>query len=89
MGKRQHREKDEGGVSERREVAAAGATNTIDDLENLDNLECLICSEPLRPPIFQVTPVFDLLIQLKSYELLRDDSTNGSKDLSGCLRHRV
>ncbi|XP_048566693.1 putative E3 ubiquitin-protein ligase SINA-like 6 [Triticum urartu] len=54
MEKRQHREKDEGGVSERREVAAAGATNTIDHLENLDNLECLICREPLRPPIFQI-----------------------------------
>ncbi|XP_044973713.1 E3 ubiquitin-protein ligase SINA-like 10 [Hordeum vulgare subsp. vulgare] len=39
------RQQGDGGVSERRKVAAGDA----------DNLDCLICCHPLRPPIFQCT----------------------------------
>lgn len=89
MGKRQQWEKDEGGVSKRRNVAAAAA-DTIDDL---DNLECLICRQPLRPPIFQVSPVFDLLIQLKSYEVLGGWETIAPMDLKnyymGVLEYNI
>ncbi|KAM3346090.1 hypothetical protein ACQJBY_020554 [Aegilops geniculata] len=49
MGKREEREKDEGGVSQRMKVRAAGPIFTMDDLD------CSICCHPLRPPIFQHT----------------------------------
>ncbi|KAM3346091.1 hypothetical protein ACQJBY_020555 [Aegilops geniculata] len=47
MGKREEREKDEGGVSQRMKVGAAGPIFTMDDFD------CSICCHPLRPPIFQ------------------------------------
>ncbi|XP_073367621.1 E3 ubiquitin-protein ligase SINA-like 10 [Aegilops tauschii subsp. strangulata] len=49
-GKRQEREKDEGGVEKRRKVGAATPVFTMDDL---DVLHCAVCWDPLRPPIFQ------------------------------------
>ncbi|XP_037409399.1 putative E3 ubiquitin-protein ligase SINA-like 6 [Triticum dicoccoides] len=50
MGKRQEREKDEGGDGKRRKVAAAAPVFTMDDL---DILHCAVCCDPLRPPISQ------------------------------------
>ena len=59
MGRREEREKDEGGLSQRMKVGAAGPIFTMDDLNVLD---CSVCCHPLRPPIFQVISlVFDLI----------------------------
>ncbi|XBI61345.1 hypothetical protein VPH35_042153 [Triticum aestivum] len=49
MGKREEREKYEGGVSQRMKVGAAGPIFTMDDLN------CSICCHPMRLPIFQYT----------------------------------
>ena len=61
MGKRQEREKDEGGDGMRRMVAVAAAAPVF-TMDDLDILHCAVCCDPLRPPIFQVISlVFDLI----------------------------
>ncbi|XBI61813.1 hypothetical protein VPH35_042556 [Triticum aestivum] len=51
-GKRQEREKDEGGVRKRRK---AGAATPVFTMEDLDVLHYAVCCDALRPPIFQCT----------------------------------
>ena len=83
MGKREEREKDEGGVSQRMKVGAAGPIFTMDDLD------CSICCHPMRPPIFQVISlVFDLISGGTTQALgasQRRQHINRSEELSGCL----
>ena len=69
MGKRQEREKDEGGDGMRRKVAVAAAAPVF-TMDDLDVLHCAVCWDPLRPPIFQViSPVFDLISVLTTQSL--------------------